>query len=82
MINSSQLSKMRAIEINSCNPESLIDLRDISINTSAPLIERVESFFTQVKNPYLFKVDDVIVKVRYGTGKSFSDAISTILSME
>ena len=28
------------------------------------------------------KVDDVIVKVRYGTGKSFSDAISTILSME
>ena len=82
MISSSQLSKMRTVEINSCKPESLVDLRDISINTSAPLIERVESFFTQVKNPYLFKVDDVIVKVRYGNGKSFSDAISTILSME
>lgn len=82
MLSSSQLSEMRTVEINSCNPESLVDLREISINTSAPLTERVESFFTQVKNPYLFKVDEVIVKVRYGSGKSFSDAISAILSLE
>ena len=73
---------MREVEISACNPESLVDLKDLSIDANKPFIDRVESYLSQVKNPYLFKVDDVIVKIQYGTEKTFSEALSTILMME
>lgn len=82
MISSFQLSKMRDVELATCKAETLVDLRDIAIDTSKPVIERIDSFLDQVKNPYLFKVDDVIIKVKYGRGKTFEESLSTILTME
>ena len=33
-------------------------------------------FAEQVKNPYLFRVDDIAVRVEYCGGKSLSDALA------
>ena len=82
MFSSIQLSACKNVDIRGCNPEALVDLRDIAIDTTLPVTERINSFLHQIKNPYLFKVDDTVVKVTYGTGKSFSDSLVTILSME
>ena len=36
-------------------------------------------FAEQVKNPYLFRVDDIAVRVEYCGGKSLSDALVSVL---
>lgn len=81
MINRSDLEKCKTQNFYNCDKGSLVDLRDISIDTSKSVFERMESFIVQVKNPYLFKIGDIVVKVSYGTGKdffqAFSDAIAT-----
>jgi len=59
-----------------------VDLRDITIDLNKPVIDRIDSFLQQIKNPYLFKVDDVIVKVKYGSGKTFEESLCTLLTME
>ena len=82
LISSFQLSKMRDIELSSCKTDTLVDLRDITIDLNKPVIDRIDSFLQQIKNPYLFKVDDVIVKVKYGSGKTFDESLCTILTME
>ena len=82
MLNSVQLSNLRNIDLSTCDIESLVDLREIKIDTAKPVIDRVNSYFSQIKNPYLFKVDDVVVKVKYGNGKTFLDSLTTILTME
>ena len=82
MLSTLQLSKCREEDIRNCDPEMLVDLREIVVDTAKPVIERIDSFLSQIKNPYLFKVDDIVVKVKYGTGKTFSDSLVTILSME
>ena len=82
MFTSNQLSACKNIDIRNCNPDALVDLRDVAIDTTLPVSDRIHSFLHQIKNPYLFKVDDTVVKVKYGTGKSFSDSLITILSME
>ncbi len=79
MLNRSELALCHNIDIAACDPSSLVDLRDISIDTSSSVSNRIESFLKQVRNPYLFKVDDIIMKVNYGAEKTVSDAFTSIL---
>ena len=42
--------------------ESLVDIRDVKLDSSMEQADRVRSFIQQVKNPYRFKVGDVVGK--------------------
>ena len=79
MLTKSQLALCKDAEIALCDKSTLTDLRDITVDKSKSVMERIENFTGQVKNPYLFKVGDVIVKVAYSGGKDFSDALSSAL---
>jgi len=53
---------------------SLVDIRDVKIDKSLPTEERIKSYVEQIKNPYKFKVGDVIVKVSFsGNENTISD---------
>ena len=79
MLTGAELAQRRTSQISTCDENSVMDLRDVIIDTTQPVIDRMESFINQVKNPYLFKVGDVIIKVEYGDGKNFKDALSDVL---
>ena len=79
ILNRSELNKCRDTSIMSCHPDSLIDLREVKIDTTKSVRERIDSFMNQVRNPYLFKVDDVIVKVKFGNERPVIDAIAAAL---
>ena len=79
MLNRSELNRCREIDIMSCDISDLVDLQDISIDATKSVRDRIDSFLEQVRNPYLFKVDDVIVKVKFGKEKSLSDALTSVL---
>ena len=79
MLTKSQLDLCKAAEIALCDKSNLNDLRDITVDKSKSVMEKIENFTQQVKNPYLFKVGDVIVKVAYSGGKDFSGALSSAL---
>ena len=71
------LSRCRDTDILTCDPEELVDLRDIHIDTSRSLPARMDSFLQQVGNPYLFKVDGLIVKAVYpaNASRTLTDAL-------
>ena len=48
--------------------ESLVDIRDVKLDSSMEQADRVRSFIQQVKNPYRFKVGGVVVNVAYTNG--------------
>lgn len=79
MLTKSQLDLCKAAEIALCDKNTLTDLRDITVDKSKSVMEKIENFTQQVKNPYLFKVGDVIVKVAYSGSKDFSGALSSAL---
>ena len=64
--------EMRDIDIRLVDPATLVDMKDVKINTSLPHNERMLDFLEQIKNPYCFKVGKVAVKV------SFSDTEATV----
>lgn len=73
---------MKSRDIEQCAPERLVDLRTVSIDKSLPVSERLRSLREQVKNPYIFKVDDITVKVEFSSGKSLENALLSFLLAE
>ena len=76
------LDRYRAADLMTCDPGVLADLRDVQIDTARPVRERMVSYLGQVGNPYLFKVDGLIVRTVFspGAGRSLMDALSALMS--
>ena len=77
-----ELNCLKNADIKQCEPDQLVDLKSVSIDKSLPVSERMRSFVKQIKNPYLFKVDDITVKVEFSSGKSLEDSLLTFLLAE
>ena len=60
--------------------DSLVDIRDVKIDCSLPVEERMKSYVEQIKNPYMFKVGNTIVRVSYKKdGPSFQEVFNQML---
>ena len=66
------LEEMKAVDIRIVDPETLVDIRDVHIDRTLPKEERIKSFIRQIKNPYVYKCGDIIVKA------TFSDTDETL----
>lgn len=73
------LKCLRNADISACNADELVDLRSVEVNPKASLNRRTDDFIAQVGNPYLFRVDDVVVKVEFGDGKDFSEILTDVI---
>lgn len=61
--------------------DSLVDIRDIKIDRSLPLEERVRSYLEQIKNPYKFKVGETVVRVSYANNQTtINDSFANLIA--
>lgn len=75
----SDYETLKNADISACNADDIVDLRNIEVNRKAPLNCRTSDFIAQVGNPYLFKVEDIVVKVEFGGGKDFSEVLTEVI---
>jgi hypothetical protein len=68
MLDSETLKKMREIDINTIDPDTVVDAEDIHIDINLPKSERMAEYLRQIKNPYFMKVGKVIVKMNFNDG--------------
>lgn len=54
------IEEMKAIDVRTVDSESLVDVTGIVIDESLSREERKAEYLRQVKNPYCFRVGDVI----------------------
>lgn len=59
------LAQMKDVDIRSVDPATLVDVKDIRINTNAPVPERMADYVCKAGNPYAFKVGKILVKLSY-----------------
>lgn len=57
--------QLKNISIKDCNKNALTDISTVKINNYKSKQEKLLSYITQVKNPYLFKLGDLAVKVTF-----------------
>ena len=80
MINCELLKEMKNKNFEDLNSNELVDIKNIEIDTSKPKIEKLIDFIEKIKNPYLSKVGDIIVKIKFSNNnQSFQEKMENII---
>lgn len=66
------LEKMKNVDIQSVDRESLADINEVRIDGKLPREQRLAEFIRQIGNPYCYRCGKVVVKV------SFADTDATL----
>jgi len=67
-------------DFDDMNIKQMKDIRDIRIDRSLPREKRVRQYLRQVGNPYMVRVGNIKVKIRFANeGTSFEDAFEEML---
>ena len=75
-----QLLRCQQTDIYDCEADNLTDLKQVDISPYLPTPVRMEQYLEQVGNPYLFRVDKLIVKVSYSGEKDLSATLTRLLA--
>jgi len=79
-IESMDFEAMRNIDVRTVDIETLVDIRDVTINTELPQQERMLDFIRQIKNPYLYRCGKTVVKVSYSdTDATLEDRLESYI---
>ena len=59
------LEEMKNVDVRSVDRDSLVDIADIKVDPSLSREERIADYVSQIKNPYLFICNGVVVKLSF-----------------
>lgn len=59
------LEELQSVDIRTVSPEDVVDIKQIKIKNGLSQQEKQKEFIRQIKNPYCFRVGNVIVKAKY-----------------
>ena len=60
-----QIEAMQNVDIRTVDPDTLRDIRDVTVNTDLPKRERILDFVRQIGNPYCYRHGKYVVKVSF-----------------
>ena len=75
-----ELMNCRQADILTCDAANLVDLKEVNICADLPLPNRAEQYLQQVRNPYLFRVDKLIVKVSFSGNRDLSSSLTGLMA--
>lgn len=56
------------------------EINNVSIDTNLPKVDRIMNFLDKVKNPYMFIINGMKVKMEFTpTGKNITECIETLI---
>ena len=74
------LKKLREIDVRDIDPSTLVDIKDVHIDTSLPVEQRLASVLQQMNgNPYFFRSNGPVVKCSFKGEKRLQEILEDIL---
>lgn len=70
------LKQMAQTDPRTVDKETLVDIHDVNIHTELNDRERMLDFIRQIKNPYCYLDNGVVVKISFEGSRSMEDSIS------
>lgn len=81
LLDGKTLQELKRVNIKEVNPDELVDISEIEIDTKQSVQKRVKEYVEQVHNPYLVRVGEYVVKIGYSDCKeTLNDRIKQYIS--
>ena len=75
-----KLDKCRNLDLSEIDINEVDEITDIKIDRRKSSNERILDFLNEVKNPYVFKVNGRLVRIRFSdTEKTADDCLTSVL---
>ena len=76
-----KLERCRNVNLDDVKLEEVDEITDIKIDRRKPSEERILDFLTKVKNPYIFKVNSKLVRIRFSESSNLTaeDCLTNVL---
>lgn len=75
-------SALKQVDVRTVNPDTLVDINDIKVNTKLLKEERILDFIQQIGNPYCYRCGKVVVKISFNdTDATLEDRMESLLRM-
>lgn len=75
-----KLERCRNVNLDDVKLEDVDEITDIKIDRRKPSNERILDFITKAKNPYIFKVNGKLVRIRFlDTDKIANECLTNVL---
>ena len=72
--------RCRNVDLDDVKLEDVDEITDIKIDRRKPSGERILGFIMKIKNPYVFKVNGRMVRIRFSdTDKTAEDCLTNVL---
>ena len=65
LLDGKTLQELKRVNTKEVNPDELVDISEIEIDTKQSVQKRVKEYVEQVHNPYLVRVGEYVVKIGY-----------------
>ena len=65
LLDGKTFQELKHVNIKEVNPDELVDISEIEIDTKQSVQKRVKEYVEQVHNPYLVRVGEYVVKIGY-----------------
>lgn len=77
-----QLKEMAQIDIHTVEKESLVSAENVQIHTELSDRERLEDYIREIKNPYCYLSNGVIVKISFAGRDTLEECLSRCIMSE
>lgn len=82
IITRDELTRMKEVDIRTVDPLELVDIEEVIINKELPYGERMYDYIRQIKNPYCYRCNGMIVKISFSGQQSLEDCLKAAMSLE
>ena len=78
-----EFERLKNMSIDEVDESELVDINDVDIRMDLPPKERLKHSFSQVKNPFFFKVGKYVVKSTFSedSGCTIGDCVKGLLML-
>lgn len=77
-----QLNEYRSMSVMDVDEEQLADVSAIRIDHDLPIENRTAALLKEIRNPYCFRYNNMVVKVSFAGKRSLDDCIAGCTSLK
>lgn len=73
------VQEMQAVDVRTVDKGALVDIAAVTLDESLPRQERIREYIRQIKNPYCYLSNGIVIKVSFAGKRSIEDCLKNAM---
>ena len=73
------VQEMQAVDVRTVDKNTLVDIATVTLNENLPRQECIREYIRQIKNPYCYLSNGVVIKVSFAGKRSIEDCLKNAM---